>query len=114
MKTKIIPIPIYFGKLVLVVVTDWNEFDKKYNTNIAAEDYIGVAVNKKGSSTYVIGLKEFEFEFIAHEAVHIVNYIYRNCGIHLDVKNDEPQAYLTGWVVSEVVKFLKEQKIKIQ
>lgn len=114
MKTKIIPIPIYFGKLVLVVVTDWNEFDKTYNTKVAQHDYASVTVTLESEDICIIGIKNFSFGVMAHETVHVVNYIYEKCNMQLDIKNDEPQAYLTGWVVSEVVKFLKEQKIKIQ
>jgi hypothetical protein len=36
---------------------------------------------------------------IAHEAVHVVNYIFEHVGVHLDTNNDEAQAYLTGYVV---------------
>lgn len=39
---------------------------------------------------------------LAHEIVHIVNLIFRTKGIQLDLNNDEPQAYLTGWLTQEL------------
>ena len=57
---------------------------------------------------YVIALKKIEWSIIAHEVVHIVNSIYLKCGIQLDRVNDEPQAYLTGWIINEIDKFVKE------
>lgn len=39
---------------------------------------------------------------IAHEAVHMANYIFKQCYIQPDLDNDEPQAYLVGWLVNEI------------
>lgn len=36
---------------------------------------------------------------MAHEAVHVVNFVFDHVGVHLDANNDEAQAYLTGHVV---------------
>ena len=44
---------------------------------------------------------------IAHESVHLVNHLFEDWGIKLDLDNDEPQAYLTGWFVEQIDKFLK-------
>jgi hypothetical protein len=35
----------------------------------------------------------------AHEAVHVADSIYKNLGIHHDVANNEPYAYLVGFIV---------------
>lgn len=51
--------------------------------------------------------KDFEIEMIAtiaHEAVHCCNLIFMHKGIRLDRDNDEPQAYLTDWIVKEIYK----------
>lgn len=39
---------------------------------------------------------------IAHEAVHVLNFIYKSRGIMLDLSNDEPQAYLSGWISEKI------------
>ena len=45
---------------------------------------------------------------IAHEVVHIVNAIYDDRGMKLDVHEDEPQAYLTGWITAQIYKAIKK------
>lgn len=44
----------------------------------------------------------------SHEAVHIKNMIYQHAGIKHDFKNDEPEAYLLGWIVGELQKAYDE------
>ena len=46
--------------------------------------------------------QRFSANTAAHEAVHVVNYIFRSRGIQADLQNDEPQAYLTGWVHEKI------------
>ncbi len=55
----------------------------------------------------VFDKKLFDPDTAAHEAVHVVNRIYEFSGIKHDFKNDEPQAYLTGWIVGEIHKAFK-------
>lgn len=56
--------------------------------------------------------KHFEPDTVAHEAVHVVNMIYDYSGIRHDPKNDEPQAYLTGWIVGEIHRAAKMKNKK--
>jgi len=44
---------------------------------------------------------------LAHEAVHVVNYLFAHAGVEPDVDNDEPQAYMIGYVVECIWKTLK-------
>jgi hypothetical protein len=44
---------------------------------------------------------------IAHEVVHVVNMVYTYSGVKHDPDNDEPQAYLTGYLVGEIHKAFK-------
>jgi len=48
-----------------------------------------------------------EGTIIAQELVHLKNYIYQDKGIKLDRFNDEPEAYLTGWLFKQKETFLK-------
>jgi hypothetical protein len=43
---------------------------------------------------------------IAHEIVHVKNHIYLDCAMELDRYNDEPEAYLTGWLFDQIHEFL--------
>ena len=107
MKLKTIKIPIYCGKLTIIIDKDLSYVEKKYKTG--SLNNFG-AVTLKDESKYRNYIVAFEYStgsIIAHEIVHIINYIYLDCGIELDRINDENQAYLTGWLFDEIEKFIK-------
>jgi len=110
MLKKTVRIPIYFGKLVIIVTDDFKDVNKAYKRDIDENGYSAVVFEEKEQDEYVVALKKVEWSVIAHEVVHLVNYIYLRCGIELDRENDEPQAYLTGWIINEIDKFLKTKK----
>ena len=105
MKQKTIKIPIYFGKLVLIKTKDLSKLNKIYRTDISDKQYDAVFFKVK--EKYVIALKNECHSVIAHEVVHFVNSLFNARHIELDKNNDEPQAYLTGWAINEIYKFLK-------
>ena len=113
MKTKKINIPIYFGRLVIHQDKNWKKINKKYNC-FATKCFDAFVFNnekKSGHIDIVICFgKNPDQAVIAHEAVHVVNLIFKNGLMKLDQENDEHQAYLTGWVVSEINKFVKTKK----
>lgn len=91
---KTITIPLYFERLKIVVV------DKLDKPDYAA--YVSLQKN-----LVVLHLTPLASAgVVAHEAVHIVNHIFQQCDIMLDIHNDEPQAYLTGWVVDQITNVL--------
>lgn len=45
---------------------------------------------------------------IAHEAIHIKNAVMKHSGIKHDFDNDEPEAYLTGWISEQIYRAWKE------
>lgn len=53
---------------------------------------------------------------IAHEATHIANLVFKHAGVIFDKDNDEPLAYLIGWISGQIhdlhLKYLKQQKKK--
>lgn len=108
MKSKEVPIPIYFGKLIIILTNDWKEVDRAYNTKIDENLYDAVVFEIKDKDEYIVAIKKIKWSVIAHEVVHIVNAIFLSCGVELDRHNDEPQAYLTGWLINEIDKFLEE------
>ncbi len=63
--------------------------------------YIVLAVNttENDNQAYLV-------DTIAHEAIHVLTRIFKHASIQLDLVNDEPQAYLTGWVAGELYKFV--------
>ena len=107
MKSKTIKIPIYFGLLTIIQVDDFDQVNSIYNTKIDDSLYDAVVFEPLNKDEYVIAIKKVEWSIIAHEVVHVVNAIFLKCGIKLDRHNDEPQAYLTGWIFKEIENFLK-------
>lgn len=105
-------IPIYHGKLFIFFTKDFNKVAKKYNLKkLIGEDLNGFGAfctaqeNKKGITQYfLIFGKKPSHSIIAHECIHAVNWIMSDRKIAPDLINDEPQAYLLGWVVSQVYK----------
>lgn len=60
----------------------------------------------------VFDTRDLEIDTIAHEAIHIKNMVYSHSGIKHDLANDEPEAYLTGWIVGQIYNCYKESKKK--
>ena len=110
MRIKKIEIPIYYGYLVIVVSDNYQEVAKKYNLKENVDLYgafVWVKKKEVGASEFLICIDEnISNHLIAHEVVHLVNAIFLQTGCELDRQNDEPQAYLTGWVFQQIEKFL--------
>ncbi|AHK11358.1 hypothetical protein F132_11 [Flavobacterium sp. phage 1/32] len=106
-------IPIYFGNLVMLLVEEMEDVNEKYKIG-AKNSYASLTWTKEkksGVNEYFIAVqRKTDNSVIAHEVVHIVNYIFTNNGVELDRFNDEAQAYLTGWVFGKIEKFLKKNK----
>lgn len=110
MKVKEVTIPIYFGKLIIILTDDFKKVNKVYSTKIKDKLYDAVVFRNTKEDSHIVAIKEIKWSIIAHETVHLVNDIFIKCGVQLDRVNDEPQAYLTGWVIDEIEKFLVETK----
>ena len=107
MKKKTIEIPIYRAKLTIVYDKDLSYIEKKYKT-ASLLNYGAVTLKDENEfKHYVVAFECYDNSLIAHEIVHIINYLYLDIGIELDTHNDESQAYLTGWLFNEIEKFLK-------
>lgn len=114
MDRRKIKIPIYFGDLIIISVKNWDEINKRFGTK-AEKDMQAIVFkdDKDGFSRYVVAFsKKPDAAVIAHEATHIVNHIFIDRMMSLDPYNDEPQAYLTGWVVEQIDKFFNNKKTK--
>lgn len=108
MKSKTIDIQIYRGKLTMIFDKDLSYVEKKYKTK-SLKDFGAVTLKDESKYRhYVVAFEYSDGSIIAHEIVHIINYIYLDCGIELDRVNDENQAYLTGWLFDEIDKFLNK------
>lgn len=114
MKEIQIDIPIYYDKIVVVYCCKGlKKAFKKYKLqgNHKLVDALVFRKNtKSGRTKYYALFRSLDKDVIAHETVHLVNHIFEDRYIELDTKNDEPQAYLTGWIFYNVYKALKNMK----
>lgn len=113
MKQKTIEIPIYCAKLTIILDKNLKHIEKKYKT-ICLDDF--GAVTFKDETKYRHYIVAFtdpnHLSNIAHEIVHLKNHIYLDCAMQLDRNNDEPEAYLTGWLFGEIYNFIKSAEKK--
>lgn len=108
-RKKTFEIPIYFGKLRVIQAKNFSKWAGKLAglDTEESEKYDALVCSyfaKDGSIRYaaIFRLKHCTNSTIAHEVVHLVNRILTDRGAKLDASNDEPQAYLTGWVTKKV------------
>jgi hypothetical protein len=110
MKKKTIKIPIYHGELILIQCKDLKKIEQRYKMNdLKMYDAISFKNHtKSGYSRYVIACtNSSSSKSIVHECIHILNYIFMDRSYRPAMDNDEPQAYLMGWIYSECRKHFK-------
>lgn len=108
MTSKTFKIPIYFDYLCVIHTQELGTIAKKHGLNM--EHLLSAftfKVDTEKRTTYYVVFKEAHLDIICHEAVHVVNMIFKDRGIYLDASNDEPQAYFTGWIVKKICMALK-------
>ena len=109
-------IPIYKGQFVMVLTNDNKKINKKVKDFKEQSELYGHAMNMifDKQSSYIVVLNpknknnKMTVGVMAHEAVHIADFIFANCGIIHDLNNDEPLAYLVEWITDELYEFYKE------
>ena len=95
-KKRTVKIPIYYCKLVIQIhdIIDKPEYAAYCTFN---DDSVILNITE-----------DIPLEVIAHEAVHITNYVYRECNMEVDINNDEPYAYLLAWIVQQILAAIKK------
>lgn len=113
MRKKTIKIPIYFGAIEMVLVhgiQEWKELWGIHNPGGDGSTYdafVHTVPRLNRAPKYIVAFNGYPSnKVIAHEVVHLVNRIFLDRGVRLDPVNDEPQAYLTGYLVEQIEKFL--------
>jgi hypothetical protein len=105
-------IPIYKGKLYIVVSNDYEKveklipgFDKWSNGELYAHSFL---VNHKGEEGIFIILN-FDNEFdrmtygtIVHEIRHAYDLVAQRRGLNTTPQNTENNAYIEGWIANTV------------
>lgn len=107
MKRKRIKVPLYPNVLIMYLCDDLKEIQQKYDLSDCS-NYDAIVFEHKGFDIVAFS-KTKSPDYIAHEASHIANNIFRSIGATLDFDNDEPYCYLLEWVVKECHKFLDKK-----
>lgn len=110
MRKRKVKIPLYHGELTILQVKNMKDISKMYNLDTlhGFDACMFRNPDKNGYSKYVLAFEnKTTHNIIAHECMHFVNNVFEDRGISPDVENDEPQAYLLGWVVEQCYKIVK-------
>lgn len=116
MRKKEVKIPLYFGKLIIIHDIGLKNIKDVYGIDVDGT-FNAIAFNrvtKQGLRQYAVafGSQVPNVGTIAHEVVHIVNQIFIDVNIRLDLFNDEAQAYLTGWISNQIANFIYQKDEK--
>ena len=115
---KVLNIPLYKGKFIIILSND-AKLVKTVIKNFDHDDVYGHAHidEYNGWSGYFVVLN-FHYDFkgithgvIAHEAIHVANFILDDRDVVADWSNVEPQTYLAQWITDEIYKFIKSKKL---
>ena len=105
---KTFKVPIYNSKVTVILDKDLSYVEKKYNTN-SLSNYGAVTLKDETKyKKYIVAFEHISDGIIVHEVVHLVNYIFLDCGVELDRVNDEHQAYFTAWLFRKINKICKK------
>lgn len=107
-------IPIYCGELLVLYSKDFTKDGRRFglDISIAESRYLGLAIRLRDRkyNRYLVLINRNTHNIIAHECLHVVNFILYDHGITIDTKNDEVQAYLLSWVVKQCYKARRKVK----
>lgn len=107
---KDINIPIFRLKLKIVVVDEIKEA-LEINPNINIEADSCVIDNNNGTATIIIASNDMSV--IAHECLHVKNAVWARIGYSPQALNDEVDAYLLDYIMTEVLKVVEKHTNKI-
>lgn len=101
MKERLIKIPIYNYYIKVVLFEDYKEVNKKYNTDFS-NSTDEMVYESNGGAVALFRKDKLKPNVIVQECVHIVNFLFKEKGIKLDINNDEPQAYLMDYIFEKI------------
>tara|TARA_B100000378_G_scaffold236018_1_gene202702 strand:- start:13374 stop:13730 length:357 start_codon:yes stop_codon:yes gene_type:complete len=114
MESKKVEVPIYGEKFEIILFDKSEEVEKHIEgleLNTSLDNYDGCVFQYKNQIYLALNTSKEGYPtpgIIAHEAKHLLNEIYLNIGAQLDLENDEPEAYLLGWIVNRIHEFIAE------
>jgi len=112
MITKKYRTPLYGTKFTIVIYNSDDDFQKKFK-KIEISNFDAAVFYEKDELFIVFSTERKGYPtpgIIAHEAKHLVNNIFIEISHDLCRYNDEPEAYLLGWIVDRIHELLNKTK----
>lgn len=109
-KSESFEIPIYFGKVVVILTSDLINIKDTYNLDEKVKNYDAATFRYNDDYIVAFNSKELTNSIISHEIVHLVNMVFHDRFIELDMNNDEPQAYLHSYLFKQIETILNKLK----
>ena len=106
---KVINIPIFRSKLKIIVVDNINEA-LEIEPNIPPE--ADSCMLDYGEGRVMVIIASNDMSIIAHECLHVKNAIWNRIGYSPQVLNDEVDAYLLDYIMTEVLKVVEKHTNK--
>lgn len=120
MNITTIELPIYDLEIV-IIIDKWQEANKKFKLRFTESEYEAAAWTiydepyLSGSEIFMLFKEDsLDYNTILHELTHCISGVCKLRDIKLDKDNDEPIAYLQGYIGEKLLKFrdkyLEEKK----
>lgn len=114
--TTTIEIPIYDIDVIVIIDSNWVDVNEKFELDLSENDLKAEAwtICDEGrfNEIYVLFKPEtIDNETLLHELFHIISRICEARDIVMDHKNDEPLAYLQGYIGQRVFE-IRDQFLK--
>lgn len=104
---KNIHIPIYDFKVEICVFSDIKEAKEKY-PEYMEDGILACTLEYIGCSKCKLIIPCNDYPSVVHELEHVKNLVWKVKGYTPQNNNDEPDAYLIGWLFGQVDKVIKK------
>ena len=103
-------IPIFDYKLTVVIFDKWEELGRFLPKEEMEQEAKAITISQYGASLVAVNSKRGSS--IVHEAEHVKNHIWNYIGYTPQRDNDEVDAYLLDYIMTEVLKVVEKHTNK--
>jgi hypothetical protein len=109
---EVVNIPPYNAEIIICSTPDIENSKSHFKYRLAPEYKYSkneAVTARLNFGSYILNFNQrVPLKTIAHEAVHIADYIYIDYGCEFSRHNDEPFAYLVEFIVDKISNFIKK------
>lgn len=102
-----IQVPIWDFKVEVCVFDDLEEVKEKYPKYIES-NFLACTLESIGCCKCKLIIPSNDYSSVVHELEHVKNLIWKAKGYKPQEDNDEPDAYLIGWLFNQVDKIIRK------